>query len=222
MKKMSVLKIIALICILSISFTTNFNKGNGIDFGIVPEVQNLEYITFTAKIKLLEDPGDLRNAIVSIHGDGVGSYIFVQNGQKLGYVGNQNDGAVIYTNTSYVTGSNVVPLNEWVDVAVTRHCLGDNIPKFYINGIEYPMITQTGLLFGTLKDESSAGLRVGNISSTGTSDWNRTFNGEIKDVRIYNRVLTSDEILDLHNGITVIDGIVFETNIIYDFNNKIK
>lgn len=217
---MKALKIIALICILSISFTTIFNKGDGIDFGIIPEVQNLKYITFTAKIKLLADLGDLRNAIVSIHGDGVGSYIFVQNGQKLGYVGNQNDGETVYTNTSYVTDSNVVPLNEWVNIAVTRHCLGDNIPKFYVNGIEYPVITQTGLLFGTLKDESSASLRIGNISSTGISDWSRPFNGEIKDVRIYNRVLTSDEIFDLHNGKNIVNGIVFKTNIVYD--SKIK
>jgi hypothetical protein len=55
---------------------------------------------------------------------------------------------------------------------------------------------------------------IGNIKTI-TEDYNRPFDGQIKDVRVYHHILTSEEVVELYNGGTqdysqVTDGMVFQ------------
>ncbi len=95
--------------------------------------------------------------------------------------------------TDYQT---IVP-GEWTFVAVTYNkSSASNLPVFYINGV-----STTPVVFGTpsgsASTDASYNLYIGN-----RNDGQGPFDGVIDDVRIYNRILTADEIADLYTGTT--------------------
>ncbi|MEM2144126.1 MAG: LamG-like jellyroll fold domain-containing protein [Candidatus Jordarchaeaceae archaeon] len=75
-----------------------------------------------------------------------------------------------------------IKLNEWQHVAVTYD--GQYV-KFYINGL---LSGQTTIKTGSLQF-SSSNLIIGNRENL-----DRTFNGTLDEIKIYNRVLSSEEI----------------------------
>jgi glucose/arabinose dehydrogenase/PKD repeat protein len=78
-------------------------------------------------------------------------------------------------------GSAALPLNAWSHLASTYD--GSTL-RFYVNGIQVGTKAVTGSLVNTANP-----LRIG-----GNSIWNEYFQGQIDDVRLYNRVLSADEI----------------------------
>jgi hypothetical protein len=96
-----------------------------------------------------------------------------------------HDGAHVGSNS---TG--VVPLNEWVHVAASMTAGGQHL--YYINGEPAGEATAAATLPGTA-DTST--VRIGMTNEGGNG-----FLGMIDDPRIYNKVLTSDEIKQIMRG----------------------
>ncbi|MCF7830858.1 LamG domain-containing protein [Candidatus Gracilibacteria bacterium] len=93
------------------------------------------------------------------------------------------------------SGDNSITLNQWQQVLVTvTESGGDGLVNFYIDGIHSGDTDQNA---GVLSDITTSNpLTIGN-RSTATD---RTFDGQISDVRIYNRVLSTDEISLLYES----------------------
>jgi len=99
--------------------------------------------------------------------------------------------------------NNAVSLNAWSHVTVTwdgsANASGAHI---YVNGLETPYKTSDSCV-GGFHDDDGVDLLIGNVTAQ-----NRTFDGLLDDVRVYNRVLTEGEIKklsqpppDLENGL---------------------
>ena len=88
------------------------------------------------------------------------------------------------------TGTSALPLNAWTHVAVTFD--GANL-RLYVNGTLVRMTAIGGSIIA-----STGALRIG-----GNSIWPEWFNGQIDDVRIYNRALSAGEVQnDMNTPIT--------------------
>ena len=98
-----------------------------------------------------------------------------------------------------VVSSAVLKTNQWYFLAVTWD---GTTAKAYINGNLDNSASASGTLTGDATTEGWIGAhRYGN------SSWERT-NGELSDVKVYNRALTQDEITTLYNGGNVTDGLI--------------
>ena len=89
--------------------------------------------------------------------------------------------------TQATAATNALPLNKWTHVTVTRNSSGT--ANFYINGVlsgsaDQPSGTPAG---------GSTNVILGNVSAGAA-----TFNGLIDNVRVYNRVLSATEILNIY------------------------
>jgi len=94
----------------------------------------------------------------------------------------------IFTGTdATTTASSTLPTNTWTHLALTWDGT-TNPAKIYLNGIETGYTTQT-TGSGTASSDATCDLRIG--SRQGTSAF---YNGIIDEVRIYNRVLSPNEI----------------------------
>jgi hypothetical protein len=102
----------------------------------------------------------------------------------------------------------------WHHIAVTYNAWSStDDPLIYIDGAS-KAVTEFQTPSGTLNSEYGAEVVIGNWH-TDTQDYGDTFDGKIKDVRIYNRLVTSDEVTTLYNGgvpdaSLVTDGLVFQ------------
>ncbi len=95
------------------------------------------------------------------------------------------------------TQSGISP-NEWHHLVVTYdNSSNSNVPVFYVDGVAVTTVV-TGTPTGTQNSDSGSNLEIGGIFS----GFSGGFDGVIDDVRIYNRILTADEIADLYTGTT--------------------
>lgn len=107
------------------------------------------------------------------------SLLGINTSRQFGFFGYAND----------LTGSTILSTATWYHVAATYD--GTN-RKIYVNG------TQDGSDTTSTLNTSASALRIGEYSLSG--GWNAGFNGNIDDVRIYNRALSSTEISALAAG----------------------
>lgn len=90
--------------------------------------------------------------------------------------------------TLAVSGINAYSLNNWTFLTITRDSSG--ISNIYANGV----------LTGTANQNSGVPVAgTVNVNIGNNINDNQGFDGTIDDLRIYNRVLTSQEITDLYN-----------------------
>lgn len=119
--------------------------------------------------------------------------LYLDNASGDGVVGtlyfNLNDSAG-RSNLTYSV-NNTIKLNTWQHVAVTFSYSTDKKPHLYLNGREVTYSKQTTLTALPWND-SPYYLIVGNRENT-----DRTFDGIIDEVQVYNRALTSTEIARL-------------------------
>ncbi len=95
---------------------------------------------------------------------------------------------------NWVTPVNSISLNEWQHVALVYDSSFDtNDPVIYINGVPQT-VTEIDTPSGAFRSDAALNLTIGNYSL----DTNRTWDGLIDDLRIYDRALDSDEIDSLH------------------------
>jgi len=97
----------------------------------------------------------------------------------------------INTGTGIYSGENAYSINAWSHVLVIVS--SNATVTYYINGVQSGTPGTTGALSGIT---TANALTIGNRS--GATD--RTFNGNISDVRIYNRVLGTAEIKAIYNA----------------------
>ncbi|MDR3625765.1 MAG: sialidase domain-containing protein, partial [Ignavibacteriaceae bacterium] len=71
--------------------------------------------------------------------------------------------------------------------------------KLYVNGSSGStyVYQNTGTL-GTNTKDSQADLTIGAVHQPNSSDWSDFLNGNVDDIRIYNRALSATEVLNLY------------------------
>ena len=114
-------------------------------------------------------------------------------GNVLGLIGDRSLAvALTLSDESKLTLSapnDAIQINKWQHVAVSFNSLTNNA-KLFINGIEYePILVGSGIISTGLKDNLLSDLYFGNNSSGDTP-----FLGNLDEIRIWNKALTSSEI----------------------------
>ncbi|MFD9941529.1 LamG-like jellyroll fold domain-containing protein [Nonomuraea sp. NPDC059023] len=119
--------------------------------------------------------------------------VMKQFGNDLAYTLDLNDRAhsTIHTTSERgLYGTASLPLNTWTHVAATYD--GANL-KLFVNGAEVSSVTATG----NIRTDNGV-LRIG-----GNAVWGEYFNGQIDEVRVYNRALTPAQLTtDMNTPIT--------------------
>ena len=188
--------------LLSVDFAAGSQEG--VNYGYVPGVFNIPARTMAVRVK----PKSLTSVTLHIGGT------HADSGGTLLYLGGSiNLRALYYTNLFNVAPGawytiETIPLDAWSTIVMSHNpqTLADD-PVFYINGVAATVIellTPAGSL-----NEESGNLVIGNWKTV-THDYDRPFDGEIADFRVYDRILTAAEALAYHNGGTVTDGMVFQ------------
>lgn len=192
-----------------LEYTGATGTQDGINFGDLPQVRGTSERTFAAWV--YHAGGGYSNVISAPFADGGGIYF---------YISGANHRPEIYSNlfNSYPgfwrTDANTVPVDEWHHVVITYDCWDiDADPVIYVDAVS-KSVTETYTPAGTLNSEVGAEVVLGNYH-TNTQDYNHPFDGKLRDVRIYNCILTAGEVTTLFNAGTpdaslVTEGLVFQ------------
>lgn len=190
---------------------------DALQYGLIPEADNLTQRTLSAWVYAHSVPGSWSGHIFGAwSGDFFGYDIAANNGTcvHFQYVGLNTAGSTDFG--FWTTPVNSLPLNSWTHIAATRDISTDRTtdPVIYIGGTAQVLTESLSPAGGTTIE---AGYRyiLGNMY-TFTYEYNRPFDGLIKDARIYNRVLAEAEVQSLVAGGTVTDGLLFQAPAVYD------
>jgi hypothetical protein len=182
---------------------------DGINYGYIPEICDLSERTFTAWITPKSDTAI--SVIMGTNADTGGNRIYYYTySHKIG----------IYTNIfqngtpgTWTTPDNSITDDLLYSIIVTylpRSTIA--YPIIYINGIAQSLV-KSSTPSGTLNTEAGSNFVIGNMKTT-TIDFTKSFNGQISDARVYNRILTADEALQLYtegiSGDGITEGMVFQ------------
>lgn len=184
---------------------------DGISFGHVPAVMDQAASTrsFSFWMYAHDQINDRPNTLVSSFHDDAGLYIGMsdEHGDDtscIKYYQKGSPGVGIW-----VTAVDTVPQNEWVHIVVTRDASAHaNAPHIYINAVDMAL-TNPSVQGNATAPETAAQLFIGN-TKTATIDWTWAFDGLIKDLRIYDTILTQANVTTLEGGGDVTDGLVFQ------------
>jgi hypothetical protein len=194
--------------LVSLPMAIDFEQSSGnqvVSFGDVSALKNLTTKTLCAWINAESFDGGF-NFISGINqfeslGLAGGYSLLLRTGQIRFVVGwTESSGDVAYwdSNDALSTGS-------WIHVCVTYdNSATANNPIIYVNGLSVAL-TEIQAPSGTLVDS-------GGITVIGNSNSASPFDGKISDVRVYNRILTPAEVLDMYNRRSMndnINGLVF-------------
>lgn len=204
-------------------------SASAVDFGNLPNLgaSSLGSMTISAWV-YIESPisTSFFTIIDNTNASGFNGYKFELRGgagvQRTIYL--QAD-QYVYPNyySSFFSNTGVIPIDQWVHIVATYQFSSSATPVFYVNnstvGISSPTYGS-----GALQGDKPTRLIVGNrISSTGySSDLASGADAKLKDVRIYNRILTAAEITTLYNGGTpdmdlVTTGLQFQAFVVPTF-----
>jgi len=182
---------------------------DAINYGYLPQVVQTSERSYAAWV--YDDGAAEDGAILCApFSDGGGVKIHVSSLQRVRVYSNlfnANPGWWHSPTNSLLTGA-------WYHVVVTYDAWSAAAnPVIYINAVSQT-VTETDTPSGTLNSEFGAEVVVGN-QHTDTQEYNQAWHGYLKDVRIYNRILTSAEVTTLYNSGTpnaslVPDGLVFQ------------
>lgn len=100
------------------------------------------------------------------------------------------------------TTNRVVNNGEWTHVAISYDgSNSSNVPKMYVNGVHITDITAVTSPSGSIDDDSTGGLRIGN--NTGAAG----FDGMIDEFAVWRRVLSDAEVEALANATSPISDL---------------
>jgi len=177
---------------------------DAVDFGYLPQVTNLPLRSDSGWIYLTAWP---TSASSTISGNGGFQYMVGYDSHSIIFYQVEGEAGPV---SQWKTANNVIELNTLYHVVVTRDSsIYSNVPKIYINGVE-KAITEVSPPTYTPVDQTGDPFLVGN-----TYDYSFSFSGKLKDVRVYNRILSAGEVTTLYNsGVPdaslVTDGLVFQ------------
>jgi len=95
---------------------------------------------------------------------------------------------ILHSNNRYETGEYIN--NEWVHIVITADSSGFN---FYINSTETYSVSNSSQL-----DFPNNDINIGTDVDASETDYGNYFNGFIADFRIYNKILSNNEISNLY------------------------
>lgn len=122
----------------------------------------------------------------------------ILNKTKLSYSMRGNNNNVFLsvngeTTKSLSADNSMLPFGVWKNILVT--CSYSGTATHYLNGTISGVATTAGA-GGVINLDSIDVMRIGNISTT----TNNTFDGSIRSVKMWNRVLSTTEITEEYNG----------------------
>jgi len=192
--------------------TVEFNATDatdGLNFGYVPIASNISTRSYSAWVYYDGTTGQPQ-VIIGIFSDAAGFLVGPNSFYQKGVTG-----AGTWTFP-------VVPTGAWAHLVVTRDSsISTNAPTVYVDGVKQT-VTNTGVQGGATASEVGSELQIGNVH-TATINYGYVLNGKIFEPRIYNRILTPDDVHDLYNGgvpdvSLVTDGLVFQGLAVYSDN----
>lgn len=192
------------------------SSGDAISFGYVPHVTNIQERTISAWIYKDGTPVSTSDHIVAISDDNKGVIVSVTTDDQIQYYSKRSSNQGIWK-----TPISSVASGQRVHVVITINQVDETSdPIIYINS-SLQTLTETTTPSGIFKDEIGVPLIVGNWK-TASEDYTRAWDGKIEDFRIYDRVLTADEVTTLYNGGTpdmdlVTDGLQFQAFVVPTF-----
>lgn len=181
-------------------------RTNYIDFGYVPKVSNLDTKTISAWVY----PHGTVGAIATMYAYGSYKSIFyLYPTRALRYRQYFEGGSY----GEWRTGNNVFTYDAWHHVVLTRDTSSSYAtePKIYVDGVSLVIVTESGQTDVSV-DETGIPLLIGYGGGN-------TLLGLLRDVRIYNRVLSDAEVSAIYaegaGGTGVLDGLMFQTPTVF-------
>lgn len=191
-------------------------RHNAIDFGILPQFSNMPAFSFSVWLKRLSSAtfGILIGRSAYSGSSFQGAVFAVDTGGELYFKSNK-----VTTDGEWETTSSVVGQNAWTHCVVTYDNVTTGaVPKFYVDGTEITSITTIQSPVGASADDSDCPVIVfaqgRNPTTPGEVYHSTNANIRLKDVRIYDRILTQADITILAAGeddyTTVTSGLKFQ------------
>lgn len=178
--------------ITEVAIESRFAVGDGVNFGVLPNIANFQQITILARIYKV----DLQTGIIMSWGSsGDGKFLFMnQSGGNFSIVFDKD---ATVGHGQWTTGFSLSP-STWYDIAVTFDSSSlSNDPVFYLNG---SVIASSETLTPSTEyiDESIYNVVLGTRQQAASPV--AGFGGKFENVAYYNRILTPAEITAIHNG----------------------
>ncbi|MCK4825470.1 LamG domain-containing protein, partial [bacterium] len=184
---------------------------DGVNYGFLPDVfsdDTGDYISVSSWIYADTLPGAVAYYIMSFGTNSGGFRFYIQPDPDDDHIG-------VYSNLfdvapgTWKTTNACVGAAAWYNVIITYDMSNVALdPIVYVGGVAQALdedVTPAGAAFS--RDGNS--LVIGNVK-TATEDYFRPFDGLIKDVRVYNVILTQAEATSLAAGGNVTRGMVFQ------------
>jgi hypothetical protein len=181
---------------------------DAICYGNLPQLVDLPEMTLSAWVYINED--------ASTVGDVMSGWVSGNGGFELSVapVSKYLAMTIPYSTSGgrWITQGNVISTGAWQHIIISYNTssLQTITPKFYVNGSELSSIITLNSAVGNVKSWNGMDFCVGNIHGEGVDvNFNKPFDGSIKDARVYDRILTDAEVASLFAGESVTDGLIF-------------
>lgn len=190
------------------SIAVEFRGGStsdAINFGVIPHILNLTTKSYSFWMKADAIPVGTSDAIFQPLNNDNGVGIFLTVDGQIQYYSLEH-----VTNGIWKTPNSSIAIDTWYHIVVTRDVTTyTNDPVIYINGVSQT-VTEAFTPSGARKSEDGVQLTIGNVGT----DYSRAFDGKLRDLRVYDRILSSTEVTTLYNSGTpdsdlVTDGLIF-------------
>lgn len=190
------------------------NYQDAIDFGHLPHLANLPLRTMTAWFNRASDSPQIESDFIcGFFSDDAAFEVYITMGfKRLTFI--QKYSGAGGGQGAWATANDSIAFDTLYHAVVVKDLSSDNPPVIYLNGVAQTLqVTASPPAGRTAFDESSVPFMIGNVN-TATIDYKYAFKGEISDVRVYSRGLSSTEASTLYNSGTpdpdlVTDGLVF-------------
>lgn len=193
------------------NIAVEFNTGNYVNYGYMPQLDNIEQKTISIRAYCTNLVGD---AVLLSQYSTIGGSELLHSGSVLGkavfaqqFTGDNGQWRTTNDELS-------AKLNQWVMITITYdNSSASNNPVIYIDGSSVA-VTEFETPTGIADNGTGNEFILGNLNYPDTG-YAFNFTGKIKDVRIYDRILSAAEITTLYNSGTVnnalvTDGLVFQ------------
>jgi len=174
-----------------------------ISYGYLPQISNLSERSFSLWIYAHTHAPGTVNAIAGIFSDPAGCFISLAINNRIGFYIKGTTGP-----SFWVTPEDSITLNSLTHIVIANASDIDGPPIIYIDAVAQEL-DQINEGEGTLADETGSSLFIGNVKTT-TVDYAYPYDGLVKDLRIYNVILTQAEATSLEAGGNVNRGLVFQ------------
>lgn len=149
-------------------------------------------MTFAAWIRKTGDGGGSRGRIIDFGDADIALYTTAT--EEVRFLAMWDGSQVVWT-----TAASAFSLNTWTHIAVTYDAsLDTNDPIIYVNGVVQSVSVSSGTATGQFDGISGGSGFVGNRSSA-----DRTFEGQLADVAVWDSVLLTNEIKSIYSAGTV-------------------